>query len=114
MSKIRHLILVALMTLAATNVAAKDYQMTLFGIKSDGTTMNTRSIQKAIDYIAQQGGGRLVFTVGRYLTGSIHMRSNVTLHLSEAPYSWGRPIPTTTTWSSTLGTDSSSPTSKTT
>ena len=83
MSKIRHLILVALMTLAATNVAAKDYQMTLFGIKSDGTTMNTRSIQKAIDYIAQQGGGRLVFTVGRYLTGSIHMRSNVTLHLSE-------------------------------
>ena len=83
MSKIRHLILVALMTLAAANVAAKDYQMTLFGIKSDGTTMNTRSIQKAIDYIAQQGGGRLVFTVGRYLTGSIHMRSNVTLHLSE-------------------------------
>ena len=52
MSKIRHLILVALMTLAAANVAAKDYQMTLFGIKSDGTTMNTRSIQKAIDYIA--------------------------------------------------------------
>lgn len=83
MNKIRHLILVALMTLAAANVAAKDYQMTLFGIKSDGTTMNTRSIQKAIDYIAQQGGGRLVFTVGRYLTGSIHMRSNVTLHLSE-------------------------------
>lgn len=83
MNKIRHLILAALMTLAAANVAAKDYQMTLFGIKSDGTTMNTRSIQKAIDYIAQQGGGRLVFTVGRYLTGSIHMRSNVTLHLSE-------------------------------
>ena len=42
--------------------------MTLFGIKSDGVTMNTRSIQRAIDYIAQQGGGRLVFTVGRYLT----------------------------------------------
>ena len=39
MSKIRHLILVALMTLAAANVAAKDYQMTLFGIKSDGTVI---------------------------------------------------------------------------
>ena len=68
---------------SAMATSAKDYQMTLFGIKSDGVTMNTRSIQRAIDYIAQQGGGRLVFTVGRYLTGSIHLRSKVTLHLSE-------------------------------
>jgi len=45
--------------------------------------MNTRSIQFAIDYISDQGGGRLVFDVGRYLTGSIHLRSNVTLHLQE-------------------------------
>ena len=58
-------------------VWAKDYQMTMFGIKSDGTTMNTRSIQKAIDFISESGGGRLVFTVGRYLTGSIHLKSNV-------------------------------------
>lgn len=34
----------------------KDYQMTMFGIKSDGTTMNTRSIQKAIDFISESGG----------------------------------------------------------
>ena len=68
---------------SAMATSAKDYQMTLFGIKSDGVTMNTRSIQRAIDYIAQQGGGRLVFTVGRYLTGSIHLRSNVTLHLRD-------------------------------
>ena len=64
-------------------VWAKDYQMTMFGIKSDGTTMNTRSIQKAIDFISESGGGRLVFTVGRYLTGSIHLKSNVTIHLGE-------------------------------
>ncbi len=83
MTRTRQLILAAFLTLEAIAVSAKDYQMTLFGIKSDGITMNTRSIQKAIDYIAEKGGGRLVFTVGRYLTGSIHMRSNVTLHLSE-------------------------------
>src|SRR5215831_1469440 len=63
--------------------AAKDYPASLFGIYSDGVTLNTRSIQFAIDFISQQGGGRLVFDVGRFLTGSIHLRSNVTLHLQE-------------------------------
>ena len=64
-------------------VLAKDYPASLFGIYSDGVTLNTRSIQFAIDYIHQQGGGRLVFDVGRFLTGSIHLKSNVTLHLME-------------------------------
>jgi hypothetical protein len=63
--------------------SAKDYPASLFGIYSDGATLNTRSIQFAIDYIHQQGGGRLVFDVGRFLTGSIHLKSNVTLHLLE-------------------------------
>lgn len=54
-----------------------------FGIRSDGITLNTRSIQKAIDWISEQGGGTLRFWVGRYLTGSIHLRSNVNLDLQE-------------------------------
>ena len=63
--------------------SAKDYPASLFGISSDGVTLNTRSIQFAIDYIQQQGGGRLVFDVGRFLSGSIHLKSNVTIHLLE-------------------------------
>src|SRR6476619_352200 len=63
--------------------SSKDYPASLFGIYSDGVTLNTRSIQFAIDDIQQQGGGRLVFDVGRFLTGSIHLKSNVTLHLLE-------------------------------
>jgi len=63
--------------------SAKDYPVSLFGINSDGATLNTRSIQFAIDYIHDQGGGRLVFDVGRFLTGSIHLKSDVTLHLLE-------------------------------
>ncbi|MEP7108025.1 MAG: glycosyl hydrolase family 28 protein [Ferruginibacter sp.] len=62
---------------------AKDYPASLFDIYSDGITLNTRSIQFGIDYIHRQGGGRLVFDVGRYLTGSIHLKSNVTIHLVE-------------------------------
>lgn len=65
--------------------AAQDtvYNASKFGIRSDGITMNTRSIQKAIDWISEQGGGTLRFWVGRYLTGSIHLRSNVNLDLQE-------------------------------
>ena len=76
-------ILSALAVLCAMQLGAKDYNASLFGIKSNGTTLNTSSIQKAIDYIHSEGGGRLVFYVGRYLTGSINLRSNVTIQLNE-------------------------------
>ena len=61
----------------------KEYNASLFGIKSNGTTLNTNSIQKAIDYISENGGGTLHFYVGRYLTGTIFLKSNVTVHLHE-------------------------------
>lgn len=77
------LILVLLLGLATFTAEAKDYPASLFGIRSDGLTLNTRSIQFAIDYINSNGGGRLVFEVGRYLTGSIHLKSNVILVLRE-------------------------------
>lgn len=82
MKHIKSIVLIIMLTLT-TSLSAKDYYASLFGIESNGTTMNTRSIQKAIDYISENGGGRLVFRVGRYLTGSIHLKSNVTLYLSE-------------------------------
>jgi hypothetical protein len=62
---------------------AGDYPASTFGIRSDGVTLNTRSIQYAVDYIHDHGGGRLVFEVGRYLTGSIHLKSGVGLELKE-------------------------------
>jgi polygalacturonase len=71
------------MIFCTNQLNAKDYNASLFGIKSNGTTLNTTSIQKAIDFIHNNGGGRLVFYVGRYLTGTIHLKSNVTIQLEE-------------------------------
>lgn len=79
----KKMILLLFMLMACTTVFAKDYKASFFHIKSDGSTMNTRSIQFAIDYISKNGGGRLVFYVGRYLTGSIYLKSNVTIQLEE-------------------------------
>lgn len=81
--KLLKLITLCVLLVISDGITAKDYYGSLFGIKSDGTTMNTRSIQKAVDYIHDNGGGRLRLFVGRYLTGSIHLKSNVTLHLEE-------------------------------
>jgi len=80
---IKRISVIAVFLISALTATAKDYPASLFGIRSDGVTLNTRSIQFALDYIEKQGGGRLVFYVGRYLTGSIHMRSNVSIHLNE-------------------------------
>ena len=62
---------------------ADDYPASMFGVRSDGVTLNTRSIQYAVEFIHDHGGGRLVFDVGRYVTGSIHLRSDVGLELKE-------------------------------
>ena len=73
---------VFLITVSAS-AQEKIHQASSFGIKSDGVTLNTRSIQAAIDYIGSHGGGVLEISVGRYLTGSIHLKSNVELRLLE-------------------------------
>ena len=69
------------------------YKASRFGCKSNGTTLNTNSIQRAIDYIASQGGGTLVFEVGRYLTGSIYLRPDVNIQLNEGAILVGSPNP---------------------
>ncbi|NWJ52846.1 MAG: glycoside hydrolase [Bacteroidetes bacterium] len=72
----------AFLILFTLHLSAKDYNVSDFGVKADGITINTCSIQKAIDFINENGGGRLVFNPGSYVTGSIYLKSNVTLHLT--------------------------------
>ncbi len=82
MNKIKQSI-ISVLLLSSLTLSAKDYKASLFGVKSDGSTLNTKSIQKAVDFISENGGGRLVFYVGRYLTGTIQLKSNVTIQLEE-------------------------------
>ncbi|HHT30422.1 glycoside hydrolase family 28 protein [Petrimonas mucosa] len=76
-------IFLTLALLSVLHLSAAEYKASYFGIKSNGTTLNTTSIQKAIDYIHEKGGGTLVFYVGRYLTGTIELKSNVHIVLKE-------------------------------
>jgi len=53
-----------------------------FGAKGDGSTKTTESIQAAIDACTRTGGGVVYFPPGRYLSGTITLKDNVTLHFA--------------------------------
>ena len=76
-------LLFLLFSAAAALATPKDntVKATDIGIIGDGTTINTATIQSAVDSLADNGGGCLRFPKGKYLTGSIMLRSNVHLHL---------------------------------
>ena len=47
--------LVAVLVVASMTASARDYNVTDFGAKADGTTLNTNIIQHAIDYVSAIG-----------------------------------------------------------
>ena len=51
------------------------------GASGDGVTLDTRAIQSAIEAAAKFGGGTIFVPAGKYVTGSIFLRDNLTLHL---------------------------------
>ena len=58
------------------------FDITRFGARADGS-LNTAAIARAIAECAKAGGGRVLVPAGSFLTGAIHLKSNVELHVSE-------------------------------
>ncbi len=75
--------LLLLILCTSLHLYAADYRISDFGARSDGITVNTCTIQKAIDFIHEKGGGRLIFDAGNWVTGSIYLKSDVMLHLND-------------------------------
>jgi polygalacturonase len=61
----------------------KDFNITDYGATANGNTDCTDAFEKAITAANKAGGGRVVVPAGTYLTGAIHLRSNVNLYVSE-------------------------------
>lgn len=54
-------------------------------------TIQTAAIQAAIDACAEAGGGTVLVPAGSYRTGTLHLRSHVTLHLENGALLIGSP-----------------------
>jgi polygalacturonase len=52
-----------------------------FGAVGDGQTLNTEAIRRAIEACQEAGGGTVFVPAGTYLTGAIHLKSHMTLHI---------------------------------
>lgn len=59
----------------------KVFNILSYGAKSDGKTLNTNPIQKAINAAAASGGGIVLIQRGRFVTGVLHLKSGVQLQL---------------------------------
>src|SRR5512138_230366 len=51
------------------------------GATGDGQTLDSPSIQSTIDACAERGGGTVYLPTGRYISGSLFLRDNITLYL---------------------------------
>jgi len=61
----------------------KTFNIIDYGAISDGTTDCTNAFKNAIDDCSKNGGGKVVVPEGEFLTGAIHLKSNVNLYVSE-------------------------------
>ena len=74
-------ILLILSCLSAIADNLNDYNVRSFGAVGDGKSLDSPAINTAIESAFANGGGKIIVPAGIYLCGSIHLKSNIELHL---------------------------------
>ena len=72
-----------LAAIRAPSFPDRDFRVTDYGARTDDQKDASAAFRAAIDACHRAGGGRVVVSPGVYLTGPIHLKSNVNLYVSE-------------------------------
>src|SRR5215213_1810582 len=64
-----------------TSFRKDSFNIVKYGARADGISLNTKSINDAIDACNKKGGGVVVVPAGMWLTGPVILKTNVNLHL---------------------------------
>ena len=78
----RYFLLIWICVLSCLKAQTPNCDVTAYGAKGNGEQLDTAAIQKAIDHCHQAGGGIVYFPNGRFVSGTIELKSNITLRLS--------------------------------
>src|SRR5690606_34985041 len=68
-------------TMGMSAQAQQFYNVLAHGGSNDSTALDLDAIAKASDAAASKGGGTVYFPAGKYITGPIHFKSNITLFI---------------------------------
>ncbi len=77
----KNLLTIVLFSITAS-VMAQNFKITDFGAISDSLS-DTKAIQKSIDTCSENGGGTVVFPAGTWISGTVFLKDNVSIYLSE-------------------------------
>jgi len=64
-------------------IPKREFLLTEFGTIADGKCDCTNAFERAVKAVSDFGGGRIIVPAGEYLTGPIHIKSNIELHLQK-------------------------------
>ena len=77
---------------AITGTSGKTCDVRAYGAKGDGVTKDTAAIQSAIDACtANKAGGTVKLSGGTFVSGPIHLKSNITLDVEKGATLLGSP-----------------------
>src|SRR5665647_3212920 len=74
-------ILTVLLTAGMAWPATGVFSVRDFGAVGDGKTLDTAAINKAVEACSTAGGGQVLLPPGRYLSGTVYLKSGVTFYL---------------------------------
>lgn len=78
------LLLISLQTWASGNAQPPFYNVRDHGARGNGRSLDTKAINATIEAASRAGGGTVYFPAGNYVTGSIRLKSNITLYIDKS------------------------------